>query len=130
MPRHCGSEETATQQPHREWFKAVSKFKMQEFNKIDLRVFDRVNITMQGAELKQLLGEWFIEIMKNFQNSLEKSKPVEEKYLTAEETAQMLGVDKSTLWRWNKCGYLTNIKVGSKVRYRLTDVEGLMKKKG
>ena len=84
---------------------------------------------MRGAELKQLLGEWFVEIMKNFQNSLEKSKPVEEKYLTAEETAGMLGVDKSTLWRWNKCGYLTNIKVGSKVRYRLTDVESLMKKR-
>lgn len=103
---------------------------MEELNNIDLRVFDRVNITIQGAELKQLLGEWFVEIMKNFQNSLEKSKPIEEKYLSAEETAQMLGVDKSTLWRWNKCGYLTNIKVGSKVRYRLTDVEELMKKKG
>ena len=102
---------------------------MEDLNKIDLRVFDRVNITMQGAELKQLLGEWFVEIMRNFQNSLEKSKPVEEKYLTAEETAQMLGVDKSTLWRWNKCGYPTNIKVGSKVRYRLTDVEELMKRR-
>lgn len=85
---------------------------------------------MSGAELKQLLGEWFVEIMKNFQESLEKSKPVEEKFLTADETAEMLGVDKSTLWRWDKCNYLPKVKIGSKVRYRQTDVEELMKKKG
>ena len=99
---------------------------MTDFN---LSVFEKVNITMSGAELKQLLGEWFVEIMKNFQENLEKSKPIEEKYLTADETAEMLGVDKSTLWRWNKCGYLSNVKIGSKVRYRLTDVESLMKRR-
>ena len=99
---------------------------MTDFN---LSVFEKVNITMSGAELKQLLGEWFVEIMRNFQNSLEKSKPVEEKYLTAEETAQMLGVDKSTLWRWNKCNYLTNVKIGSKVRYRESDVRNLMERR-
>ena len=108
---------------------ASTKSQMNDLNKINLKVFDRVNITMQGAELKQLLGEWFVEIMKNFQESLEKSKPIEERYLTAEETAQMLGVDKSTLWRWNKCGYLTNIKVGSKVRYRESDVRNLMERR-
>lgn len=100
---------------------------MTDFN---LSVFEKVNITMSGAELKQLLGEWFVEIMKNFQESLEKSKPVEEKFLTADETAEMLGVDKSTLWRWDKCNYLPKVKIGSKVRYRQTDVEELMKKKG
>lgn len=99
---------------------------MTDFN---LSVFEKVNITISGAELKQLLGEWFVEIMKNFQENLEKSKPIEEKYLTADETAEMLGVDKSTLWRWNKCGYLSNVKIGSKVRYRLTDVESLMKRR-
>lgn len=96
---------------------------------MDVTVFEKVNITMNGAELKQLLGEWFVEIMKNFQESFEKSKPIEEKYLTADETAEILGVDKSTLWRWNKCGYLSNVKIGSKVRYRLTDVEELMKRR-
>lgn len=84
---------------------------------------------MSGAELKQLLGEWFVEIMKNFQENLEKNKPIEEKYLTADETAEILGVDKSTLWRWNKCGYLSNVKIGSKVRYRLTDVESFMNRR-
>ena len=50
-----------------------------------------------------------------------------ETYLTAEETAKRLGVDRSTLWRWNKEGYLLAIKIGSKVRYKLSDVERLQK---
>ena len=50
-----------------------------------------------------------------------------EVYLTAEETARRLKVDRSTLWRWNKEGYLVSAKVGSKVRYKLSDVEKIQK---
>lgn len=101
---------------------------IKNIDKIDVTVFDKVNITMRGAELKQLLGEWFVEIMKDFQESLN-AQCKEKKYLTAEEIAQMLGVDKSTLWRWDKCGYLPKVKVGSKVRYRESDVRNLMERR-
>lgn len=53
------------------------------------------------------------------------NKPVV--YLSAEETARRLKVDRSTLWRWNKDGYLTTTKVGNKVRYKLSDVERIQK---
>lgn len=102
---------------------------MADFSKIDVTVFDKVNITLNGAELKTVLGEWFAQITETFLQQLE-AQHKEEKYLTAEESAQMLGVDKSTLWRWDKCNYLPKVKIGSKVRYRQTDVEELMKKKG
>ena len=55
----------------------------------------------------------------------DKNKP--EVFLTAEETAKRLKVDRSTLWRWNKEGYLVANKVGSKVRYKLSDVERIQK---
>ena len=58
---------------------------------------------------------------------LEQRENKPETYLTAEETAKRLGVDRSTLWRWNKEGYLCSIKIGSKVRYKLSDVERLQK---
>ena len=58
---------------------------------------------------------------------LEQRENKPETYLTAEETAKRLGVDRSTLWRWNKEGYLRSIKIGSKVRYKLSDVERLQK---
>ena len=66
--------------------------------------------------------------VQNFVDKLlvqRENKP--ETYLTAEETAKRLGVDRSTLWRWNKEGYLLAIKIGSKVRYKLSDVERLQK---
>ncbi|RHL78277.1 DNA-binding protein [Parabacteroides distasonis] len=47
-------------------------------------------------------------------------------YLTAKETSDKLGVDVSTLWRWDKSGYLKKIKVGNAIRYRLSDVNKLM----
>lgn len=56
---------------------------------------------------------------------LRENKP--EIYLTAEETAKRLKVDRSTLWRWNKEGYLVSTKVGSKVRYKLSEVERIQK---
>ena len=48
---------------------------------------------------------------------LEQRENKPEVYLTAEET----------LWRWNKEGYLVSAKVGSKVRYKLSDVERIQK---
>lgn len=58
---------------------------------------------------------------------LEQRENKPETYLTAEETAKRLNVDRSTLWRWNKEGYLLTIKIGSKVRYKLSDVERLQR---
>ncbi|MDD4030094.1 MAG: helix-turn-helix domain-containing protein [Bacteroidales bacterium] len=46
--------------------------------------------------------------------------------LTAERVAKMLDVDKSTLWRWSKRGYLVPIHIGSHIRYRKSDIEKLL----
>lgn len=42
---------------------------------------------------------------------------------TARETAQLLHVNLSTLWRWQKEGKLTPTKVGKKLFYRKEDVQ-------
>ena len=39
------------------------------------------------------------------------------KYLTREEVAERYHVDKSTLWRWHRSGYLRGIKVGRRTLY-------------
>lgn len=51
----------------------------------------------------------------------------EETYLTTKQAAKMLGVDPTTLYRWDKTSYLKSVKVGSKRRYRLSDVEEILK---
>ena len=49
-----------------------------------------------------------------------------DRLLSPKETGVMLGIDLSTLYRWDKLGYLTKIKIGGKVRYRLSDIQKLL----
>ena len=47
----------------------------------------------------------------------------DERFITREETAKLLHVDFSTLWRWNKLGLLRPNKVGPRrVMYKYSDV--------
>ena len=46
--------------------------------------------------------------------------------LSREEVKDMCGVCDATLWHWNKRNYLKAVKVGSKVRYRLSDVKRIL----
>ncbi len=50
----------------------------------------------------------------------------EERLLSREEVKDMCGVYDATLWHWNKRNYLKAVKVGSKVRYRLSDVKRIL----
>ncbi len=61
------------------------------------------------------------------QEQMEAIAPKEETYISASEAAKMLNVTLSTLWRWDKDKYLEKIKIGNKVRYRLSDVERMIK---
>ena len=85
-----------------------------------LRTGANVSFTITALDLK----EWMLELIEAQNKS---SIPATtEKYFTAQETADKLGVDVSTLWRWDKTGYLKKIKVGNKIRYRESDVIKLM----
>ena len=79
-----------------------------------------MQLVINACDLKEAFLQW----------DEEKRQPTPEvkpeKYLTAQETADKLGVDMSTLWRWDKSGYLRKIKVGNKIRYRESDVLKLM----
>lgn len=49
-----------------------------------------------------------------------------EDYLTREEAADKLGVNLTTLWRWNKEGYLPCVKIGSKVKYPMSVIRAFI----
>ena len=49
-----------------------------------------------------------------------------EAYLSPDKVCEMLDVDRSTLWRWNKRGYLSTIEVGGKRRYKLSDIKKIL----
>lgn len=67
------------------------------------------------------------EIVENAISRMMNKKTEEDVYITREETAKRLNVDYSTLWRWNKDGFLLSVKSGRNVKYRLSEVEELAK---
>lgn len=85
-----------------------------------LKTSANVSFTISALDLR----EWMLELIEEQNKSSIPSTP--EKYFTAKETADKLGVDVSTLWRWDKSGYLKKIKIGNKIRYRESDVLRLM----
>ncbi|MCU6771574.1 helix-turn-helix domain-containing protein [Bacteroides cellulolyticus] len=68
------------------------------------------------------LREAFLSLMQEV-NLTENKK--EETYLTASEVCSRLKIDKTTLWRWNRDGYLKKVKVGNKPYYRQSDIDKL-----
>lgn len=49
--------------------------------------------------------------------------------LTREQVMKKLNVVPSTLWRWQKRGYLIPIRVGGENRYRSTDIDKILEGK-
>ena len=80
-----------------------------------------MQLVINALDLREAFLQWNEE--------LKQAKPAEtkeESYLSAQETADKLGVDVSTLWRWDRSGYLKKVRVGRKVYYRRGDVIKLM----
>ncbi len=55
-----------------------------------------------------------------------KEETSDEKLLTRDEVKNLCGVCDATLWHWRRRRYLEAIKVGSRVRYRQSDVEKIL----
>lgn len=76
----------------------------------DLKEFAQVLIQTTKKELEQQITEANTET-----------------YLSPEQVAKMLNVDRTTLWRWQKKGYLCHTEVGGKRRYRMSDINAILK---
>ena len=82
---------------------------------------DNISITVGINDLKEF-GLSLIEEGR----AMGRAERGQETYLTPDEVAKMLGVSKSTLWRWNKSGYLCHTKCGRKPFYKKSDIDKLM----
>ncbi len=52
-----------------------------------------------------------------------------DKLLTIDQMAEILGVQKSTLYQWTHTGFIPHIKLGRFVRFRESDVNNWLEKK-
>ena len=83
---------------------------------------ERVLYVIDSSDLESLVKKLFQEVL----DSQEPKK--EEKLFTVAETAKLLGVDRTSLWRWEKAKYLMPIRLGGRIRYKQSDIEMLCKK--
>ena len=97
--------------------------KISELLKTDVNV--TVSISLND------LRTWHSEVISSTKKELEEIviNDKAETYLTPNQVAEMLNVDKTTLWRWNKRNYLNTIHFGGSRRYKMSEVKALQKMK-
>ena len=83
-----------------------------------------IKLEVTGEDLLNFSND-LINRAKN-ELSVEIAEARKEKYLTKEEVREICGVCDATLWHWNKKNYLKTIKIGNKVRYRMSDVRKIL----
>ena len=90
-----------------------------------------VTISVKASDLIEA-GRAIKEEMLQELNALQPEERVSdnEHLLSREETMKKFSISSATLWRWKKCGYLVPVKVGSMDRYRLSDINSILIKKG
>ena len=94
--------------------------------KVILSSDSNLSVTIKSTDLKEFADHIIKQTIKEVLASNMKS---DEEYLTVNETAKMLCVNRSTLWSWNKKGYLCPVEIGGKRRYKISDIDSILKNK-
>ena len=87
-----------------------------------------LNLTVKAGELLEMVEYCVQSTRKSLEQQITDSNT--ETYPSIEQVSRILGVDKSTLWRWGKLNYLVPISIGGKRRYRMSDVKKLLGERG
>ena len=97
-------------------------------NVIDLisvaKEFPDMIVSISVGDLVKANKELIDETVKSLERQLTDANT--ETYPSADKVAEMLDVSRPTLWRWEKIGYLVPIRVGGKVRYKMSDVKRII----
>lgn len=83
-----------------------------------------ISITLKAGELIEAIDYCVGKTRKELEQIITDSNT--ETYPSVDQVAKILSVDRSTLWRWSKQGYLTPMEVGGKRRYRMSDVNKIL----
>ncbi len=78
-----------------------------------------VSVTLKLEDLREIFKEMVSSV---------KSKATDqqsEEFLSRKEVLNILKIDSSTLWSWEKTGYIKSYPFGGRKRYKLVDVEAI-----
>lgn len=90
--------------------------------------FPDMSVTIRLGDLLQANEALVRKVRTEVEEELEKRREEYGDTLVPKKDVQkMLGVDPSTLWRWEKAGYLTPVRIGVKVMYRKGELDRLVR---
>ena len=82
----------------------------------------QVSITL--GELIEAIDITIANVKSELEQTIADQKA--ETYLSREKVMEIFGVGQTTMWRWQKSGYLVPINVGGKRRYRKSDIKRIL----
>ena len=94
------------------------------------KAFPDMTVSIRLRDLMEANEELVRRVRAEAEREIARRIDVYEDTLIAKEEARIRllgGVDPSTLWRWEKAGYLTPVKIGVKVFYRRSDIDAIIK---
>lgn len=86
-----------------------------------------LNITINAGQLVEVIDYCVNKTRMELEQQITDANT--ETYPSPDQVAKILDVDKSTLWRWAKQGYLVPIEVGGKRRYKMSDIKQILEGK-
>ena len=106
-------------------FRKNAKSKMYNMNISNLIKEGSLTLAVNANDLK----EFAEHIVSKTKSELEEAITLQksEKYISTKVTCELLDVDPVSLWRWEKRHYLMPVRVGGKKRYRMSDINQMLK---
>lgn len=83
-----------------------------------------INVTIKVGDLLEAVEYCIEKSRKELEQLITDANT--ETYPSIEQTTKILDVTKTTLWRWQKSGYLVPLEVGGKRRYRMSDINAIL----
>ena len=83
-------------------------------------------LLISADDLKKTIKETVSEARRILETEVVNGKG--EFLLTTNEVLDRLSISRKTLYNWEKSNYLSPIEIGGKKRFKLSDVNGILKK--
>lgn len=88
--------------------------------------YPELNITIKAIDLIEAINHCVDKTRQELEQQITDANT--ETYPSPKRVSEILEVDLSTLWRWNKKGYLCHVEVGGKRRYKMSDINAILNK--
>ena len=82
-------------------------------------------VVLKVEDLKQTIIETVMEAKRNMEKDIALNNS--DVLLTTNQVLERLSISRTTLWHWVKKRYIIPVEIGGKQRYKLSDVNAILK---